>query len=191
VTEIPEHLLKRSQAAKAKAAGEPAPADGAAPAASSAPAVAASAAPAAAAKAAPAKAAPAAPPPPTPDPPVIAAAKSRKKIPFWAMATLSLLPIWVLMYARGLTPRPEKVEGPIGNGALIYTEYACSGCHGTEGRALPGMVSMAGYDKDSMVKTMLDFKSGRRPATLMHQIAKGYSDEQIQAIAAYFAAQKN
>jgi cytochrome c553 len=25
----------------------------------------------------------------------------------------------------------------------------------------------------------------------MHQIAKGYSDEQIQAIAAYFAAQKN
>ena len=47
VTEIPEHLLKRSQAAKAKAAGEPAPADGAAPAASSAPAVAASASPAA------------------------------------------------------------------------------------------------------------------------------------------------
>ena len=133
VTEIPEHLLKRSQAAKAKAAGEPAPAEGAAPSASSAPAVAASAAPAAAAKAAPAKAAPAAPPPPTPDPPVIAAAKSRKKIPFWAMATLSLLPIWVLMYARGLTPRPEKVEGPIGNGAVIYTEYACSGCHGTAG----------------------------------------------------------
>jgi hypothetical protein len=138
VTEIPEHLLKRSQAAKAKAAGEPAPADGAAPAASSAPAVAASAAPAAAAKAAPAKAAPAAPPPPTPDPPVIAAAKSRKKIPFWAMATLSLLPIWVLMYARGLTPRPEKVEGPIGNGALIYTEYACSSCHGTAGEGVSG-----------------------------------------------------
>jgi cytochrome c553 len=52
------------------------------------------------------------------------------------------------------------------------------------------MVSMAGYDKDSMVKTMLDFKSGRRPATLMHQIAKGYSDAEIIAIAGYFAAQK-
>jgi cytochrome c553 len=37
---------------------------------------------------------------------------------------------------------------------------------------------------------MLDFKNGRRPATIMHQIAKGYSDEQIAAIAAYFAAQK-
>jgi cytochrome c553 len=38
---------------------------------------------------------------------------------------------------------------------------------------------------------MQAYKSGALPATLMHQIAKGYSDEQIQAIAAYFAAQKN
>ena len=67
---------------------------------------------------------------------------------------------------------------------------SCSGCPGTEGRALPGMVSLDGYDKDGMVKTMLDFKSGRRPATLMHQIAKGYSDAEIIAIAGYFAAQK-
>jgi cytochrome c553 len=52
------------------------------------------------------------------------------------------------------------------------------------------MVSLAGADKDAMVKTMLDFKSGRRPATLMHQIAKGYSDAEIIAIAGYFAAQK-
>ena len=37
---------------------------------------------------------------------------------------------------------------------------------------------------------MKEFKSGARPATLMHQLAKGYSDEQIEAIAAYFAAQK-
>jgi cytochrome c553 len=37
---------------------------------------------------------------------------------------------------------------------------------------------------------MQDFKAGRKPATIMHQLAKGYSDDQIQAIAAYFAAQK-
>ena len=144
MTEIPEHLLKRSQAAKAKATGEPAPADGAAPAASSAPAVAASAAPAAAAKAAPAKAAPAAPPPPTPDPPVIAAAKSRKKIPFWAMATLSLLPIWVFMYARGLTPKEAKVSGPVGVGAGVYTEYGCAGCHGSAGEGGVGYAFAGG-----------------------------------------------
>jgi len=30
---------------------------------------------------------------------------------------------------------------------------------------------------------MADFKSGRRPATIMHQIARGYSERQIEQIA--------
>jgi cytochrome c553 len=38
---------------------------------------------------------------------------------------------------------------------------------------------------------MLDFKAGRLPATLMHQIAKGYTDEQIEQLAGYFAGLKN
>jgi cytochrome subunit of sulfide dehydrogenase len=67
---------------------------------------------------------------------------------------------------------------------------SCAACHGTDGRALPGMESLAGANKDDMVKKMLDFKAGRKPATIMHQLAKGYSDEQIVAIAGYFAAQK-
>lgn len=67
---------------------------------------------------------------------------------------------------------------------------ACANCHGTEGRALPGMESLAGANKDEMIKKMLDFKAGRKPATIMHQLAKGYTDEQIAAIAGYFAAQK-
>jgi cytochrome c553 len=37
---------------------------------------------------------------------------------------------------------------------------------------------------------MRDFKTGVRPATIMHQLAKGYTDEQIEALAAYFSAQK-
>ncbi len=67
---------------------------------------------------------------------------------------------------------------------------SCANCHGTDGRAQPGMESLAGANKDEMVRKMLDFKSDRRPATIMHQLAKGYSDEQIVAIAGYFAAQK-
>ncbi len=67
---------------------------------------------------------------------------------------------------------------------------SCANCHGTNGRAQPGMESLAGVAQDDIVKKMLDFKAGRRPATIMHQLAKGYSDEQITAIAAYFAAQK-
>lgn len=66
---------------------------------------------------------------------------------------------------------------------------ACANCHGTNGHAQPGMEALAGKDKAEIAQKMLDFKSGRKPATLMHQISKGYSDEQIQEIAAYFAAQ--
>ena len=66
----------------------------------------------------------------------------------------------------------------------------CANCHGTNGRAEAGNESLAGANKDDIVKKMLDFKAGRKPATIMHQLAKGYSDEQIVAIAGYFAAQK-
>jgi mono/diheme cytochrome c family protein len=136
VTEIPEHLLKRSKAAKAKAEGGEAPADAPAAGSSSAPATVAAATPAAAAKpAAPAK--PAGPPPPKPDIPVVAAAKARKRIPFWAMATLSLLPLWTFMYVRGLTFKEAKVSGPLGEGAEIYTAN-CSTCHGTAGEGVSG-----------------------------------------------------
>lgn len=67
---------------------------------------------------------------------------------------------------------------------------SCSACHGTDGRAQAGMESLAGVNKDDLVKKMMDFKAGRKPATIMHQLSKGYSDEQIVAIAGYFAAQK-
>lgn len=67
---------------------------------------------------------------------------------------------------------------------------ACANCHGTNGRAEPGIEGLAGVRQDDLVRKMTDFKTGLRPATLMHQIAKGYSDDQISAIAAYFAEQK-
>jgi mono/diheme cytochrome c family protein len=75
--------------------------------------------------------APAAPPPPKPDPVYVQAAKRRRKIPFWAMATLSLMPVWAFMYVRAVTEPPEVVEGPIGIGAEIYS--SCASCHGAEG----------------------------------------------------------
>ena len=65
---------------------------------------------------------------------------------------------------------------------------ACASCHGTDGRAQPGMASLAG--RTDLQKILLEYKAGTRPATLMHQISKGYTDEQLGQIAAYFAAQK-
>lgn len=68
----------------------------------------------------------------------------------------------------------------------------CANCHGTNGKATDGsaVVGLAGVPADYIVAQMNAFKSGTRPATIMHQIAKGYSDAQIAQIAAYFAAQK-
>ncbi|WP_240635865.1 c-type cytochrome [Caldimonas tepidiphila] len=65
----------------------------------------------------------------------------------------------------------------------------CANCHGTDGRARPGMAPLAGMPADALVRALDEFRSGRRPATIMHQIARGYTDEQIRLIAAHFAAQ--
>lgn len=67
---------------------------------------------------------------------------------------------------------------------------SCAGCHGTHGIAEQGMKSLAGVPKEDTLKKMLDYKSGKAPATLMHQLSKGYSDEQIEQLASYFAALK-
>ena len=67
---------------------------------------------------------------------------------------------------------------------------SCSNCHGTQGVAQDGMDSLAGQKKEDLLKKMMDFKTGKKPATVMHQLSKGYSDEQIDQLASYFAALK-
>jgi cytochrome subunit of sulfide dehydrogenase len=68
----------------------------------------------------------------------------------------------------------------------------CAACHGTLGKAVNGssVVSLAGLSKDYIVAQMAAFKDGTRPATVMHQLSKGYSEAQVAQIATYFAAQK-
>lgn len=136
MTEIPEHLLKRSrerrQATGASGGDSGGDSAGSTP-ATTTPSSSAAAAPAGPAGP-PARTAaptPAAPPPPKPDAPVVAAYKRRKRVPFWAMAALSLMPVWALMYARAVTEQPEEVAGPLGIGAEEYG--TCASCHGAAG----------------------------------------------------------
>jgi mono/diheme cytochrome c family protein len=130
LTEIPEHLLKRAAAARAAKSGDEAPAEDAAPAAGDAPA--AAAAPAAVEKA---KAAPAPLPTldeadakPTIDSPVVAAAKRRKRVPFWAAPVLALLPLWGVIYVFSVQPPPAGETDPFVIGKAVYTAN-CAGCH--------------------------------------------------------------
>ncbi len=132
MTEIPEHLLKRSRAAKGKGdegaasdstAVTPATDAGAAPVAAGPPAVAAAAA------AIPAdKPAPEAPP----EAHYIEAAKARRRIPAWVLPLVGALPIWAIAFA-GTMQQPE-VEDPLFTGAeAVYGEAGCAGCHGAGG----------------------------------------------------------
>lgn len=69
----------------------------------------------------------------------------------------------------------------------------CAICHGTEGRITTKdspLIPLAGLPRDHIATQMRAFRDGKRPATVMHQIAKGYTDPQIDALAAWFAAQK-
>ena len=75
------------------------------------------------------------------------------------------------------------------NGQRLYA--TCAACHGTNGAgAGTALPVLAGQPKQALIASMLAFKSGARPATIMHQIAKGYTEEQIQEIAAYLSKQK-
>jgi cytochrome subunit of sulfide dehydrogenase len=66
----------------------------------------------------------------------------------------------------------------------------CANCHGTNGNARGDMKPLAGVSADKMLAMLADFRSGNQPATIMHQIVKGYTEDQLKLIAAYFAAQK-
>ena len=136
MTEIPEHLLKRSRERRsAIGGGDDAATSESAPATttSTTPATTAAAAAPAATGPAPRTAAPApvAAPAPAPEPVYVQAAKRRKKIPFWAMATLSLMPVWGFMYVRAITEPPVVIAGPLGTGSEVYSN--CASCHGAAG----------------------------------------------------------
>lgn len=68
----------------------------------------------------------------------------------------------------------------------------CAQCHGTEGMAVEGqaLIRLAGLPQDYILGQLMAFRNGQRPATIMHQITKGYSQEQLEALAKYFAAKK-
>lgn len=67
----------------------------------------------------------------------------------------------------------------------------CAACHGTNGRPAVGstLAGLAGKPREELLTAMLQFKQGKKPATLMHQLAKGYSDEELTALAEHFSRQ--
>jgi cytochrome c553 len=83
---------------------------------------------------------------------------------------------------------PAQAQDPAYARSLAAT---CFACHGTDGRSVDNIPpSLAGQNRKYLLQQLIDFKTGKRPATVMHQHAKGYTDEQLALIAGYFASIK-
>jgi cytochrome c553 len=64
---------------------------------------------------------------------------------------------------------------------------SCAGCHGTHGQGAGAMPALAGLPADHLATALRGFRDGKRPASVMHQLAKGYADDEIAPLAAHFA----
>lgn len=154
MTEIPEHLLKRSRERRSAMGGDGGAAEGggasdtSGAAASSTPAKAAAPAP----SSMPSHPAPAqveAAPPPSP---MVEAYQKRRKIPFWALPVLAFLPLWAYVYTGTLSPPPAG-EGPEVLGEELYAGSGCGGCHGAGGGGGVG----PGFTGGAIYETFPDF----------------------------------
>ena len=84
---------------------------------------------------------------------------------------------------------PAPATLPQASGEMMGN--TCAGCHGTHGRLSDSaFVPLAGMKESTFIKAMTEFRSGARPATLMGHVARGYNDEQIKAMAEFFAKVK-
>jgi len=99
---------------------------------------------------------------------------------------LAIGPMALLMAVAATGPAAYAQD----SSAVRGMAATCTFCHGTDGRSVGMTPSLAGVDKGYMAQQMKDYKTGKRPGTVMPQLAKGFSDEQIEQMAAYFAAQK-
>ena len=63
---------------------------------------------------------------------------------------------------------------------------SCAACHGTGGTSPGSIPHITGKSATYFEETLLAFKYDRKEATVMNRIAKGYSDEEIQALARHF-----
>ena len=95
-------------------------------------------------------------------------------------ATRVSVAVIAALFASGAALAAEAPPGAAG----------CSGCHAANPRVDTPVPPLAGRPAADIAKEMIAYKSGERKGTIMDRIAKGFSDEEIQAIAAWYATQK-
>jgi len=99
------------------------------------------------------------------------------------MRTISAIGIFAIAVAPAFAQAPTTAQAR-------DMAATCANCHGTNGATRGSDVEpLAGKPRDELVRKVQEFKQGKKPGTIMPQLAKGYTDEQIELMAGFFAAQ--
>jgi mono/diheme cytochrome c family protein len=77
----------------------------------------------------------------------VQAAKNRRRVPYWAMPVLAMMPLWGYVFVRTLEPPPSGETDPFVLGAEVYTR--CSSCHGGGGEGGAGPAFADGAVQES------------------------------------------
>jgi sulfide dehydrogenase cytochrome subunit len=88
-----------------------------------------------------------------------------------------------LAIALSVTAAAQAADSPPG-------AASCSGCHAASTRVETPIPPLNGRPASDIESQMVEFKTGKRPGTIMDRIAKGFSEAEIRAIATWYAAQK-
>jgi cytochrome c553 len=105
-------------------------------------------------------------------------AKAARRFALLAMATLS-----ASAWAQNSTADAAAFQ-------VKLWAASCMACHGTDGRAEGTGLTIGGLPAKDLLDKLLGYKRGTLPATIMHQHAKGYSDDELSRIADYFSSLK-
>lgn len=99
------------------------------------------------------------------------------------------LPLLVGVSGAALSQAPSAPRDPQAFQVQIWAA-SCMACHGPEGRAEGTGLTIGGRPAQDLLDKLLAYKTGRLPATIMHQHVRGYSDEELAQIADYFSTLK-
>jgi cytochrome c553 len=109
------------------------------------------------------------------------------RISAFVPAALVCFAVSTLIHAEDKAAAEKSTAAPPASPRMLA--QTCAGCHGPNGKSQGSIPGLQGLPADYIVHAMKDFKSGERPSTIMQRHAKGYTDEEIQAIAKFYAEQ--
>ena len=98
-------------------------------------------------------------------------------------------PIGALAITAAILVDMAHAQAPVSSTLGRNLAAQCATCHGTNGYSVAEVPSLAGRPAATMVQKMKDYRDGKLPASIMHQLAKGYTDEQVLLMADYFSKQ--